>query len=259
MGKVYLVGAGPGDPKLITLRALECIEEADIIAYDRLVGSKILDYAKESAELIYCGKSPNNHAFLQDQINDLLVEKAREGKVVARLKGGDPGVFGRVGEEAAVLADHHIEYEIVPGITSGIAAPAFAGIPVTHRDYASSFAIVTGHGRAYKEQDNLNWDALARGIDTIAFYMSVGNLEHICKQLIQHGKDPETPVAVVQWGTTKKQKTVTGNLKNIKDEAEKSTISHPAIILVGQVVSLREKLKWFEEQIDIQKQELIQK
>ncbi len=256
MGKVYLVGAGPGDPKLITLRALECIKEADVIAYDRLVGSKILDYAKESAEMIYCGKSPNNHAFIQDEINHLLLEKALQGKVVARLKGGDPCVFGRGGEEAAVLADHHIEYEIVPGITSGIAAPAFAGIPVTHRDYASSFAIVTGHGQAYKGQDNLNWGALAQAIDTIAFYMSVGNLEHICKQLIQHGKDSKTPVAIIQWGTTEKQKTITGNLENIMDQAEESNITHPAIILVGQVVSLREKLKWFGEQLDTQKQAL---
>jgi uroporphyrin-III C-methyltransferase len=247
MGKVYLVGAGPGDPKLITVKGLECIQEADVIVYDRLVNVKLLDYAKKKAELIYCGKKPNQHHLIQERINHILIEKALEGKIVTRLKGGDPCVFGRVGEEAEELVKHHIRYEIVPGITSGIAAPAYAGIPVTHRNHASSFAIVTGHGRDDKGEDRINWEALSKGIDTIAFYMGVGNLKYICEQLMKHGKANDTPVAIIEWGTTEKQRTVTGILKTIEEEAIKHQVKHPAVILVGQVVSLREKLQWFEE------------
>jgi uroporphyrin-III C-methyltransferase len=246
-GKVYLVGAGPGDPKLITVYGMECIQKADVILYDRLANKALLQYAKDDTELIFCGKLPGKHQLIQDQIHELLVEKASEGKTVVRLKGGDPCVFGRVGEEAEVLAEHGIKYEIVPGITSGIAAPAYAGIPVTHRDHASSFAIVTAHGRAEKGEDHLNWSALAQGIDTIAFYMGVGNLSHICSKLIEHGKNPHTPVAIIQWGTMEKQKTVTGDLTTIEEEAANAQITHPAIILVGEVVGLRSKIKWFEE------------
>lgn len=246
-GRVYLVGAGPGDPKLLTLRALECIQQSDVIAYDRLVNPQLLAKAPQHAEKIYCGKKPNQHALIQDEINDLLVQKALEGKVVTRLKGGDPCVFGRVGEEAEVLVEQNIPFEIVPGITSGIAAPAYAGIPVTHRDHASSFAIVTGHGRNYKGEDKLNWQALAQGIDTIAFYMGIGNLAYICEQLIKYGKPEHTPVAVVHWGTMESQKTVIGTLASISVEVQKQQISHPSIVLVGDVVRLREKLKWFEK------------
>ncbi|WP_141434058.1 uroporphyrinogen-III C-methyltransferase [Bacillus sp. 03113] len=246
-GKVYLVGAGPGDPKLITVYGAECIQKADVILYDRLVNEQLLQYAKKDAELIFCGKLPGKHELIQEQIHELLVNKAMEGKIVTRLKGGDPCVFGRVGEEAEVLAANDIKYEIIPGITSGIAAPAYAGIPVTHRDYASSFAIVTGHGRADKQADHLNWSALAQGIDTIAFYMGVGNLPNICKKLMEHGKRPDTPVAVIQWGTTEKQRTVTGILTTIENEVERAQIKHPAIILVGDVIQIREKIKWFEE------------
>lgn len=246
-GIVYLVGAGPGDPKLITVYGMECLQKADVILYDRLASSKLLDYAKKDTELIFCGKLPGKHALIQEQIHELLVEKALEGKTVVRLKGGDPCVFGRVGEEAEVLAEQGIRYEIVPGITAGIAAPAYAGIPVTHRDHASSFAIVTGHGRAEKGADHLNWSALAQGIDTIAFYMGIGNLHHICSKLIEHGKDPYTPVAIIQWGTTEKQKTVTGDLTTIEAVADENTITHPAIVLVGEVVGLRKKIQWFEE------------
>lgn len=249
-GKVYLVGAGPGDPKLITVYGMECIQKADVILYDRLVNEVLLQYAKEGAELIFCGKLPGKHQIIQDQIHELLIEKASQGKIVTRLKGGDPCIFGRVGEEAEVLANHQIQYEIVPGITSGIAAPAYAGIPVTHRDFASSFAIVTGHGRAEKEEDHLNWSALAHGIDTIAFYMGIGNLNYICSQLIEHGKNPLTPAAIIQWGTTAQQKTITGNLVNIEELAEKAGITHPAIVLVGEVVKIREKIKWFQERED---------
>jgi uroporphyrin-III C-methyltransferase len=246
-GNVYLVGAGPGDPKLITVYGLECIQKSDVILYDRLVNKKLLDHARPEAELIFCGKLPGKHELIQEQIHELLVEKALEGKVVTRLKGGDPCVFGRVGEEAEVLADHDITFEIVPGITSGIAAPAYAGITVTHRDYASSFAIVTGHGRAEKQEDHLNWAALAQGIDTIAFYMGVGNLHYICKKLIENGKKADTPVAVIQWGTTEKQKTITGTLSSIEKSVQLAGIKHPSIIIVGEVVNLRKKIKWFEE------------
>lgn len=247
VGKVYLVGAGPGDPRLITVYGLECIQEADCIAYDRLVNKELLKHAKEGAELIFCGKLPGKHELIQEEINELLVAKAREGKIVTRLKGGDPCVFGRVGEEAETLADHRIPYEIIPGITAGIAASAYAGIPVTHRDYASSFAIVTAHGRAHKGQDFLNWEALAQGIDTIAFYMGVGNLHHICTSLIKHGKSATTPVAVIEWGTTDHQRTVTGTLETIEQIVVDEEISHPAVVLVGEVVQLREKLQWYEE------------
>jgi uroporphyrin-III C-methyltransferase len=246
-GVVYLVGAGPGDPKLITVYGLECIQKADVIAYDRLINKELLNYAKKEAELIYVGKSPGKHALIQEEIHDLLVEKALEGKVVTRLKGGDPCVFGRAGEEAEVLAKHGIPFEIVPGVTAGIAAPAYAGIPVTHRDYATSFTIVTGHGRKEKGMDGINWEALAQGSDTIAFYMGVGNLSHICRKLIQYGKRVTTPVAVIQWGTTNRQHTVTGDLFTIEEIVHQAGITHPAIILVGEVVKLREKIKWFEE------------
>jgi uroporphyrin-III C-methyltransferase len=247
IGKVYLVGAGPGDPKLITVYGMECIQEADVILYDRLVNNELLKYAKEGAELIFCGKGPGNHHVIQEQIQEMLVEKAKAGMVVTRLKGGDPCIFGRVGEEAEVLAGQGIPYEIVPGITSGIAAPAYAGIPVTHRDYASTFAIVTGHSRNEKEEDHLNWSALAQGIDTIAFYMGMGNLSYICSQLIEHGKNPNTKAAIIQWGTTKKQRTITGTLNNINEQATKAGVTHPAIVLVGDVIGVREKLQWFQE------------
>ncbi len=255
-GIVYLVGAGPGDPKLITVYGLECIQRSDVILYDRLVNKQLLDHAKPGTELIFCGKLPGKHELIQEQIHELLVEKASEGKVVTRLKGGDPCVFGRVGEEAEVLAEHQIKFEIVPGITSGIAAPAYAGITVTHRDYASSFAIVTGHGRAEKQEDHLNWAALAQGIDTIAFYMGVGNLHYICQKLIEHGKKADTPVAVIQWGTTDKQKTLTGTLNTIEKLVQQAGIKHPSIILVGEVVNLRQKIRWFEEISLDQKEEI---
>ena len=181
-GFVYIVGAGPGDPKLLTIRGLECIQQADVILYDRLVNAELLKHAKADAELIYCGKEPGRHGLIQDEIHRVLVEQANLGKQVLRLKGGDPFVFGRGAEEAAILRQADIPFEIVPGITAGIAAPAYAGIPVTHRDHAASFAIVTGHGRPEKEQDFLNWSALAQ-IDTVAFYMSIGNIAHIIEKL----------------------------------------------------------------------------
>ncbi|WP_077210558.1 uroporphyrinogen-III C-methyltransferase [Bacillus dakarensis] len=250
-GIVYLVGAGPGDPKLITVYGLECIQKADVIAYDRLINKELLKHAKSDAELIFVGKSPGKHALIQEEIHELLISKAQEGKIVTRLKGGDPCVFGRVGEEAEVLAEADIPYEIVPGITAGIAAPAYAGIPVTHRDYAASFTIVTGHGRQEKGMDNINWEALAKGSDTIAFYMGVGNLKHICTQLINFGRSKHTPAAVIQWGTTEEQRTVVGDLATIESIVQEAKITHPAIVLVGEVVKLREKIQWFQEGIRV--------
>jgi uroporphyrin-III C-methyltransferase len=247
-GIVYLVGAGPGDPKLITVYGLECIQKADVIAYDRLVNPKLLEFAKKDAELVYCGKLPGKHHLIQDEIHTLLVEKAQEGKIVTRLKGGDPFVFGRGAEEAEILKNHGIVYEIVPGITAGIAAPAYAGIPVTHRDFATSFALVTGHGREEKGQDFLNWSALATGIDTVAFYMSVGNIAYISKKLIKNGRKPTTPVAVIEWGTTDQQRTITGQLEEIASIIEREGYHNPSMIIVGEVVNVREKIKWFEEQ-----------
>ncbi|MGE7093951.1 uroporphyrinogen-III C-methyltransferase [Lysinibacillus sp. NPDC048646] len=247
-GIVYLVGAGPGDPKLITVYGLECIQKADVIAYDRLVNPKLLESAKQDAELVYCGKLPGRHHLIQDEINALLVERAQEGKVVTRLKGGDPFVFGRGAEEAEILKNHGIAYEIVPGITAGIAAPAYAGIPVTHRDFATSFALVTGHGREEKGQDFLNWPALATGIDTVAFYMSVGNISYISKKLIENGRKATTPVAVIEWGTTDKQRTITGQLDDIAAIIEREGYHNPSMIVVGDVVNVRDRIQWFKEQ-----------
>lgn len=245
MGKVYLVGAGPGDPDLITLKGLKCIQEADVILYDRLVNKDLLNYAKTDVELINCGKLPDYHLLQQDTINRFLIKYAKKGKVVTRLKGGDPFVFGRGGEEAEALATSGVSFEIVPGITAGIAATAYAGIPVTHRDHASSFAIVTGH-RKKDEEDNIKWEALAKGIDTLAIYMGIKNLPYIQGKLIEHGKSPETPVALIHWGTLKTQRTAVSTLANVVDTAIKEQISNPCMIVVGDVVNLREKIKWFE-------------
>lgn len=245
-GFVYIVGAGPGDPKLLTIRGLECILQADVIVYDRLVNVELLKHAKAGAELIYCGKEPGKHGMIQDEIHRTLVEQANLGKHVLRLKGGDPFVFGRGAEEAAILRQADIPFEIVPGISAGIAAPAYAGIPVTHRDHAASFAIVPGHGRAEKGNDFLNWSALAQ-IDTVAFYMSVGNISHITKSLIANGRSETTPVAVIEWGTTENQRTITGTLETIAQDIQHYQISNPSMILVGDVVNVREQIAWFKE------------
>jgi uroporphyrin-III C-methyltransferase len=247
MGKVFLVGAGPGDVRLITVKGLEAIKQAEVILYDRLANPKLLEFASDECELIYCGKLPDRHILRQENINDLLVEKALEGKVVVRLKGGDPGVFGRVGEEAAALAHYQIPFEIVPGISSGIAAPLYAGIPVTHREHADSFAVVTAHDKSKDGKPMLDWEALVRGVDTIAFYMGVGNLPYICDNLIAHGKPSSTPIILIQWGTFGRQKTLQGTLEDISAKVLKAKFSNPAIILVGDVISLREKINWFEK------------
>lgn len=252
MGKVYIVGAGPGDVDLITVKGLRCIQEADVILYDRLINNELLDYAKPGAKLIFCGKLPNRHAMIQENINLSLVQHASQGKVVTRLKGGDPFVFGRGAEEAEVLAEHDIPFEIIPGITSGIAAPAYAGIPVTHRELGSSFAIVTGHMREGKD-DSIQWDSLAKGIDTLAIYMGVGNLPYITEQLLKHGKRASTPVALVHMGTYEQQHTVTGTLETIVDIAQQQQVKNPSIILVGEVVRMREKIAWYEQKLASEK------
>jgi len=245
-GKVYLVGAGPGDPELITLKGLECIKNADVIIYDYLASPGLLKHAREHAEIIYVGKKGGDHTLSQDRINALIAEKAQKGFTVARLKGGDPFIFGRGGEEAEVLIDARIPFEIIPGVTSAIAAPAYAGIPLTHRKFTSTIAFVTGHEDSTKAESNIDWAALAKGIGTIVFLMGVKNLPHITNRLMHHGMPPDTPVALVRWGTTPKQTTVSGTLDTIVERTKAAGLKPPAIIVVGHVVKLREKLKWFE-------------
>ena len=245
MGKVYLVGAGPGDPELITVKGVRCIQQADVILYDRLVNKELLDYAKPNVELINCGKLPNYHLLQQETINRFLVKYAEKGKMVTRLKGGDPFVFGRGGEEAEICDKAGVPFEVVPGITAGIAAPAYAGIPVTHRDYSSSFAIITGHRKA-GEDDNIKWEAIAKGIDTIAIYMGVKNLPYIRKKLLEHGKNPDTPVALIHWGTLQNQRIAIGTLETIVDTAEREQVKNPSMIVIGEVVRFHNKINWFE-------------
>jgi uroporphyrin-III C-methyltransferase len=245
MGKVYLVGAGPGDPELITVKGLRCIQNADVILYDRLVNKELLNYAKPGVELINCGKLPNYHLLQQETINRFLVKYAKKGKMVTRLKGGDPFVFGRGGEEAEACQKAGVPFEVVPGITAGIAAPAYAGIPVTHRDYSSSFAMITGH-RKEGEDDNIKWESIAKGIDTIAIYMGVKNLPYIRNKLLEHGKNPNTPAALIHWGTLQNQKTAIGTLETIVETAEREQITNPSMIVIGDVVQLHDKINWFE-------------
>lgn len=246
-GIVYLVGAGPGDEGLITVKGKQCLEKADVVLYDRLVNPLLLQYVKQGAELIYCGKLPDKHVLRQENINELLVEKCKEGKVVVRLKGGDPSVFGRVGEEAARLAEESLRYEIVPGVTSSIAAASYAGIPVTHREFGGTFAVVSGHDKSASGQPTINWEALANAVDTIAFYMGVGNMEHIANELMKYGKSPDTPVILIQWGTYGRQKLLKGTLATIAERVNKVQFKNPAITLVGGIVHLHETLAWFHK------------
>ncbi|MCI8375401.1 MAG: hydroxymethylbilane synthase [Lachnospiraceae bacterium] len=244
-GKVFLLGAGPGDVELLTDKCLRCLRTADVIVYDNLILGSLLNEARADAELIYAGKRASNHHLKQEETNQILIKKAFEGKTVARLKGGDPFIFGRGGEEAKELKDAGIEFEIVPGVSSSYAAPAYAGIPVTHRDYASSFHVITGHESNTKEGLALNYRLLAREEGTLVFLMGLGNLPHITKELIAGGKSPDTPAAVIQEGTTARQKAAVGSLATIEEETRKAEIKTPAIIVVGEVVSLREQLSWF--------------
>lgn len=246
-GKTYLVGAGPGDLGLVTLRARALIERADVLIYDYLCNPDMLRWAKPGAEKIYVGKSAGNHTLSQDEINALLVEKATAGKNVVRLKGGDPYVFGRGGEEAQALVAHGLEFEEVPGITSSIAAAAYAGIPVTHRDCASSFTVITGHEDPTKENSALDWRALALDKGTKIFLMGVERLPQITQRLMSEGAAATTPVALVRWGTTGKQETVEGTLATISGIVLARNFKAPAVTIIGEVVSLRPTLNWFEK------------
>ncbi len=245
-GKVYLIGAGPGDPGLITVKAMEFLEKVDVIIYDRLLDERLLNYARQDAEKIYVGKASSEHTLPQAEINRLLVQKAREGKNVVRLKGGDPFVLGRGGEEAEELAKKQITFEVVPGVTSAIAVPAYAGIPVTHRTLASSFAVVTGHEDPTKIDSSINWEKLATGVDTLVFLMGMQNLPEIVTKLVEHGRAIDTPVAVVKEGTRPQQKTIVGTLRDIVSRVKENALTPPAIVVVGEVVKLRETIRWFD-------------
>ncbi|MBU0463460.1 MAG: uroporphyrinogen-III C-methyltransferase [Proteobacteria bacterium] len=246
-GTVYLIGAGPGDPGLLTIKAKECIETADVVVYDYLASPFLLNYARSDAQIIYVGKKGGDHTLSQDKINLLLVDKAKQGFDVARLKGGDPFVFGRGGEEAQMLLSHGVSYEVVPGVTSAIAAPAYAGIPITHRDHTSFVSFITGHEDPTKKDTSMQWDVYAKSNATLVFLMGVKNLENIVKNLIKHGKPSDTPIALVRWGTTARQKTVTGTLETIVERVKQAKLKSPAIIVIGHVVSLREELAWFDK------------
>lgn len=247
IGKVYLIGAGPGDPGLFTLRGVSCLREADVVVYDYLANPRLLSYAKPDAELIYVGKKGGHaDAALQAEIDRLLIHKALAGKVVARLKGGDPFIFGRGGEEGEELFLAGIPFEVVPGVTSAIAVPAYAGIPLTHRDHASTVAILTGHEDPSKQTSLIAWEKVATGIGTLVFLMGYGNLQSIVDKLLGHGRANDTPAAIMRWGTKPEQETVSGTLGTIVELAKKRGIGPPAVLVVGDVVRLRERLNWFE-------------
>ncbi|MCC3375750.1 uroporphyrinogen-III C-methyltransferase [Cohnella sp. REN36] len=245
-GKVYLVGAGPGDPKLITVRGLAALQRADVVVYDRLAGPQLLQQLGPETERIYVGKRPDRHTMKQEEINQLLVDLALQGKTVCRLKGGDPTVFGRVGEEAELLRRHGIEFDIVPGITSAIAVPAYAGIPVTHRDWASSFSIITGHESPDKLDRMIHWDKVTNATGTLLFLMGVAKIGYISEQLMKHGRPADTPVALVRWGTRAEQATLVGTLGDIAAKVAEAGFEPPAVIVVGDVVRQRESLRWME-------------
>ena len=249
-GKVYLVGAGPGDPGLLTLKARDLIAEADCVIYDYLVNPEILKHAPAGAELIYVGKrglESSQQLWTQAEINRLLVAKASEHSVVVRLKGGDPFIFGRGGEEAEALVEAGIEWEVVPGVSAGSSVAAYAGIPITHRGLSSSVTFVTGHEDMSKPQSAIRWDHLAKGADTLVFFMGLARIAEIADQLISNGRGADTPVAVIRWGTYGRQETVVSNLAGVAAAVKRRKLTSPALIVVGEVVRLRERLRWFEE------------
>ncbi|MDP6494027.1 MAG: uroporphyrinogen-III C-methyltransferase, partial [Dehalococcoidia bacterium] len=247
LGKVYLVGAGPGDPGLITAKGLQCLRDAQVVVYDRLVDRRLLEEASPNAEMVNVGKARGNHQMRQEGINQLLVEKAQEGKMVVRLKGGDPFIFGRGGEEVLTLAEAGVSFEIVPGITSAIAAPAYAGIPLTHRQVSSYVTIVSGNEDPTKVESSINWEHLASGTGTLAVLMGWETLPGIVDTLKKHGLDSTTPAALVQWGTEPYQRTVVGSLENILEKGQQASITPPVVAVFGQVVRLREKIHWFDD------------
>jgi len=243
-GKVFIVGAGPGDPKLITLKAVEAIKSSDVVLYDRLVNKKIVAMIPKKAEKMYVGRDVGDDYKHQDTTNDLMVKLAKKNKNVVRLKGGDPFIFGRGGEEAEFLRKHQVKYEIIPGITSGIGSAEYSGIPLTHRDYASSVVFVTGHEDAKKTEGVVDWKKLAKAVDTIVIMMGLSRLEMISKKLISGGLDKSTPVAVIQNGTTDEHRLIKGTLSNISKKVNEAKIKPPTIIIVGKVVKLSDKIGW---------------
>jgi uroporphyrin-III C-methyltransferase/precorrin-2 dehydrogenase/sirohydrochlorin ferrochelatase len=244
MGEVYLVGGGPGDPDLLTFRALRLMQQADVVVYDRLVAKAILEMTRRDAERIYVGKEADNHAMRQEEINELLAKLAKEGKRVVRLKGGDPFIFGRGGEEIDTLAEQGIPFQVVPAVTAASGCAAYSGIPLTHRDYAQSVTFVTGHLK--DGTINLDWEHLAQANQTVVFYMGLRGMPIISKELIDRGVSPDMPVALVQQGTTEKQRVITGTLSNIQELIEREQPKPPTLIIVGEVVNLQEKLSWYQ-------------
>jgi len=245
-GRVYLVGAGPGDPGLMTVRGLEVLRRARVVVYDRLANPVLLDEAPPDALRIFAGKHAGAHCLPQAQINALLIEQAQRGRLVVRLKGGDPFVFGRGGEEALALAEAGVPFEVVPGVSAAVAVPAYAGIPVTYRGLASSFAVVTGHEDPGKDATGVDWARLATAVDTIVVLMGAKSLPRIVAELVAHGRPPATSVALIRWGTTEAQETLVGTLADIVARAEAVALAPPVLAVIGAVVALRERLEWFE-------------
>jgi uroporphyrinogen III methyltransferase/synthase len=246
-GKVYIVGAGPGDIGLLTVKGLRCLRKAEVVVYDFHLNAQVLNYINHDAEFIYAGKRSGHHAMTQEEINEILIRKAKEGKIICRLKGGDPFVFGRGGEEAEALAKNGIEFEVVPGISSSIAAPAYAGIPLTHRLHSSSFAVIPGYEDTTKQESSIDWSKLSTSVGTLVFLMAVKNIDMVTQKLMENGRDPDTPVAVIRWGTRPDQRTIIGTLKNIVDLVKEKDIKPPATMVVGDVVKLRDSLQWYEK------------
>jgi uroporphyrin-III C-methyltransferase len=243
-GRVYLVGAGPGDPELLTLRAVRLLRQAHVIVYDHLVSGAVLDFVSPTAERIYAGKRRNEHTMRQEQINALLVKLALEGKQVVRLKGGDPFIFGRGGEELQALTKHDIAFEVVPGVTAAAGVSSYAGIPLTHRDYAQSCLFVTGHLK--DGSADLDWPSLVRPCQTVVIYMGLGGLPEICRQMMAHGASPDLPIAVVQDGTITTQKVVTGTLAGMPERVAQAGLKSPCLTIIGEVVKLHDALAWFK-------------
>jgi uroporphyrin-III C-methyltransferase/precorrin-2 dehydrogenase/sirohydrochlorin ferrochelatase len=244
LGEVVLVGGGPGDPELLTIKAVRALESADVVVYDALVSPEIVQMARPQAERIYVGKRCANHALTQPEINALLVRLAQAGRRVVRLKGGDPFIFGRGGEEVEELAAHGIPFRVIPGVTAAAGVGAFAGIPLTHRDHAQALVLVTGHRK--DDSLDLDWEALARPRQTVVVYMGLQTLPLLCEKLVAHGLPASTPVAVVEKGTTPEQRVVTGTLSNITTLARSEGIKPPTLVIVGEVVKLQSRLAWFE-------------
>jgi uroporphyrin-III C-methyltransferase len=248
IGKAYLVGAGPGRADLITWRGLKVLRLAEVVLYDRLIPHELLDETRPGTELIYVGKEPGCRTWRQEDINRLLVERVCDGKMVVRLKGGDPFVFGRGGEEALALAEAGLPFEIIPGVSSALAVPAYAGVPVTHRGVATSFAVVTGHEDGTKQEDDTNWEVLAR-IPTLVILMGLARIGAICDALLAAGRSPDTPSLAVSWGTTEHQRTVCVRLAELPSALVDARVVAPAVIVVGEVAALHERLAWFKEQM----------